>query len=94
MTKRRRRKCLNRGMLFRQDPRNLRHQREPLGQLLSQREHGGEPDALGCPNSRIGTTSRVRKKTSTANLWGAKFKSSRHSVVWIGACAVQSTVTG
>ena len=27
MTKRRRRKCLNCGMLFRPDPRNVRHQR-------------------------------------------------------------------
>ena len=27
MTKQRRRKCLNRGMLFRPDPRNVRHQR-------------------------------------------------------------------
>ena len=57
MMKRRRRKCLNCGQLFRPDPRSARHQRycstpAPVATRARRRAK-----RAGCPNPRTGTTS-------------------------------------
>ena len=75
MTKRKRRKCLNCGQLFRSDPRNLRHQPVLRGAGLPEAKHGesrlhGWQQLLNeRGQSRIVRAVRRPQKTTISNRW-------------------------